>query len=214
MKNGFKSPKTPTTAKAMKKRMEMLEQVMRRSVYQIGLQLQRLQDEIMSINQTLRKIDCRSLATLRMLEQGEEFTVEAHDRVANEINTEIFEKLSEEEDAQLGLVSIDEPCANGHRIVMQLAAYQSDESGKRGDKIDELSLHRSKIQLGAGEFPEVIESEIVGMEPDTTREFTVTMPAGLFPDYADKQVTYEVNLLQVLAQQEQETAPVEQEAAD
>lgn len=198
MKNGFRAPKKPTTAKAMKERLEHLEGLFQMLVTQVGNQLQMLQGEVKLQGDNIHKIDIRSLATLRLLQKGSEFTDAAHDELAAEINLEVFEDLSLKEDEELNLVSIDTPADVGHHVVMQIDVYAPDESGNRGEKIDNLSVIRSKVQLGNGQFPQEIETEVMGMSPRTSKEFKITIPKGASREWSEKEVIYDLTLLQVL----------------
>ena len=202
-KPGDRQPKKPTTAKNAMKRLDALERAVQGMYFQFAQQLTAFRKEIANLEQNNRLIDCRSLATYRMLRDNLDFTEEAHNDIVSEVQEEIFNQFNETENEQMDLISVDTPAEDGLRVVFQLDAYEVGEDGARGDKIEDLSAFRSKVILGGGEFFDEIEKEIVGMKPQDIKEFTLTMPER-FGQYADKEVIYEVNLLQVLKSEQPE----------
>lgn len=198
--NGFRVPKKPTTAKAMSKRMDRLEKTVQAAFTQVGMRLQEIQKEIVGLNNNIQTVDCRSLATLRMLERELEFVEGAHGKVAEEIRAEIFNEMSEAENDELCLQSVDRPAAEGDTVVFTMDAFEKTEDGLAGssERINDLCIFRSKVQLGANRLPKEIEDQILGMTPRTSREFDMTIPENFGPKFSGMEVVYSLELLQVL----------------
>jgi hypothetical protein len=217
-KNAFQrmqSQSRPTrkkSAKELEGGILSLETRVRNAMMMLQMQLQQHIQRLVNVEQSMEMIDFRSLATLRSAVEKGLFTNEEHNAIAEIARIESFNVQSEQDNAIKFLKPApEEALADGLVSVSNVEAFDVD-----GKKIERLSMLRSKVRFGGGEFPKAIEEQLLGAKQGETRSFTIECPPEMGP-YAGQKVSFTFNVLQVLKADPPPPpapAPVEAKAGD
>ena len=221
--NAFKKghrEKPKKTAKALESDIVSLEGRMRNVVMMLQMQMQQMNQRLVTVEQQAELIDFRSLATLKLSVAKGLFTNEEHDAMAELTRIDSFNDQSDRDTTARGLV----PAADGTGLdkdlvyIARVDAFEpavlvtpaveatKDAPGTEaviapnpnaGKKIDQLSMLRMKVTFGSGEFPGVFEANFKGAKVGETISFTLECPKELGA-FAGKTADFQVNVLQIL----------------
>ena len=203
--------------KALSEAMQQIHMMSMRQGQQISKRMAEMASE-------LEIADYRSLATMEMLAEKGVLTTDAHSAFVEVLKIKDFNEQSEKDDIMRKLMPVGGPVALGQFATLRLwATYGSTlevpnikkpvalvgESGqteevptvketipnpKAGQPVNELSILRSKVQVGSGHLHALLEQQFVGMNVGETKEFSLTLPQEFGP-LGGQTVNFKVELL-------------------
>jgi len=183
---------------------------------------QQLQQRLIGLSTMLGDVATDLRALLRVLESTG-FSTKDHEAMVEKIQIEDFEAAVAMEDSGKNLINMEGPSSLGQYIVIKMEAFQPDTivvhpvdpkaegavptilpNPLKGEKIEQFSKLRSRVQIGSGNLHPLLESELVGLKVGELKEFDFVMPEQL-PDkaFAGKVVKFKVEVLDL----KQETPP-------